>query len=217
MAFIKLITVFFSSGFVLGMAGCVSTTQLVESWYDENADQASQLENTLVLGVFEQDLQRRMFESSFVNQLKAMGNNAVAGYTLMPQPSDYDQKEDIIEAVKSSGVDSVLITRFESKADVERKVPPTVDYVPSPVISPYDRFGPYYHSYYDRAYQAVYVPGYTVNDTVVQLETVVYSAATEKLIWAGKSKSTNAPSGEKIASDLARIVTDSMKSGGLLQ
>ena len=74
----------------------------------------------------------------------------------------------------------------------------------------------YYGAYYGSAFQAVYRPGYTVVDEVVSLETRVYAVEPEQLIWAGKTRSVNAASGEKIVEELVKIVMDDMRRNGLI-
>lgn len=205
---IRTLTLTFS---VLGLVSCSGSTRLIESWHDETYMDGPKLETVLVLGVFTDDTQRRAFEAGFVEGVQAGGKNAIAGYTLMPDESDYDDKQDIVAAVKKANVDSVLITSFKGVADQQRYVPPRVDYAPSMA------YGGYYGSYYGSAYQRVYTPGYTVVDTVVSLETRVYAVNPEKLVWAGNTKSVNSASPETITGELVKIVVDDMRSSGLIE
>lgn len=201
----------------LGLISCSSSTRLDERWHDESYEKGSPLKNILVLGIFKEDIQRRAIETAFVKLIEARGTQAIAGYTLMPEAKDYDDKEDIIAAVKKVGADSVLITSFKGISEKERNIPATVEYLPTMGRGyGYGFYDPYYPSYYGRTYDAVYQPGYTVTDTIVQLETLVYSAQPEKLVWAGKTKSINASSGQKLTEDLTRIVTDDMRENGLI-
>lgn len=205
---------------LLGLLSC-SSTRLYERWHDESYF-GPKLQNILVLGVFKDDIRRRSFESSFVSAVSTNGNRAVAGHTLMPDEKDFDDKEDIAKAVKKIGADAVLITSFEGVVEKERRVPPRVEYVPSP-----NRFGPYggpygpqghsYRGYYGARYDAVYHPGYTTKDTIVQLETRVYSVKTKKMIWAGKSQSFNTSSGENIFKELVPLVVKDLKENGFIQ
>ena len=53
---------------------------------------------------------------------------------------------------------------------------------------------PYYGSFYGYwgyGWGAVYDPGYLRTDTVVMVETLIYSVTQDKLVWAGHSKTTN--------------------------
>ncbi len=200
---------------VLGLVSCASNTKLYERWHDGEYA-GPKLKKVLVLGIFKDDIQRRAFEAAFVNEVDGTGKRAVAGYTLMPNAEDFDNKEEIIAAVNKIGADSVLITSFKGVIEKQREVPARVDYVPRMGRS-YGRYGYGYGGYYGSTYETVYRPGYTTTDTIVQLEIRVYAVQTEKLVWAGKTKSVNASSSEKIIEDLANLVVADMKKNGLIQ
>jgi len=200
---------------LIGLSACSSKTTLYERWNDEQYSGPA-LSKVLVLGIFKDDIQRRSFEATFVKEVNAGNKQAIAGYTLMPNPEDSDTKEDILAAVKKISADSVLITSYKGTEEKQREVPPRVDYVPRIGLG-YGRYGYGYGGYYGSRYEMVYHPGYTVTDTIVQLETRVFSVADEKLIWAGKSKSVNVSSGEKIVKDLVRLVVKDMKESGLIK
>ncbi len=206
---------FFVMAIMLGLSACSSQTRLYERWSDEQYS-GPPLTKVLVLGVFKDDVQRRMFEATFAKEVNASGQQAVAGYTLMPNTDDFDTKKDILLAVKKVGADAVLITSYKGTIEKQRDVPARVDYVPSLGMS-YGRYGYGYRGYYGSRYEAVYRPGYTTTDTIVQLETRVFSVAQEKLIWAGKSKSVNVSSSEKIVKELVKLVVDDMKKSALIK
>ncbi len=202
-------------GIVLGIVACSSQTRLYERWNDESYT-GPKFQKVLVLGVFKDDIQRRAFESTFVKEVDAEGKQAIAGYTQMPEQDDFDSKEKILAVVKKTGADSVLITSFKGVIEKQRDVAPRVDYVPRMGIN-YGRYGYGYRGYYGSTYEAVYRPGYTITDSIVQLETRVYSVKNEKLVWAGKTKTVNASSGEKVVKELAQLVVKDMKISGLIK
>jgi len=205
----------FISVCLLGLISCSSNTKMYERWHDKDYTGAK-LKKVLVVGLFKDDIQRRSFEANFVKQVDPSGKKAVAGYTLMPEEKDFDDKEELLAAVNKVGADSVLITSFKGVIEKDREVAPRVDYVPR-MGAGYGRYGYGYRGYYGSTYEAVYRPGYTVTDTIVQLETRVYSVETEKLVWAGKTKSVNASSGEKIVNELVKLLVKDMKESGLIQ
>ena len=191
------------------LSACTSSTQLTASWYDETYTAPEGLQKVLVLGVFKNDIDRRAFETEFTQGVIAAGGDAVAGYSLMPEETDYDDEQDISDVVNKIGADAVLITSYEGTTEQQRYVPPSVDYVPA---MGYGFYGPYYGATYRR----VYSPGYTVVDSIVNLETRVYAVEPEKLIWAGKTRSVNASSGQKISEELVKVVVDDMRASGLV-
>lgn len=200
---------------LLGVVSCSSQTRLYERWNDEQY-KGPKLQKVLVLGIFKDDVRRRSFEATFTKTVNQSGKRAIAGYTIMPNKEDFDSKQDILDAVKKTGADAVLITSFKGVIEKQREVPARVDYIPRAGMS-YGRYGYGYGGYYGSTYETVYRPGYTVTDTIVQLETRVFSAQTEKLVWAGKTKSVNADSAEDIIKELVDVVVDDMKKSGLIK
>lgn len=204
--YIRLAGIFFLFLIMMVFQSC-SSTRLVDSWQSDDG-QPEALKRVLVLGVFKEEFKRRIYEDSLVSALESQGAAGVAGYTLMPDPKDYDEKEEIRAAVKKSGADGVMITTFKGKKKQERTIPPSVEYLSGPRHRLYD--------YYGASYRTVYHPGYTVTDTIVLLETAVFSVSTEKMVWAGATESVNPSSGEKISDEAGKILTKEMKKKGLL-
>jgi len=156
------------------------------------------------------DQQRRIYEDAFVARLKADGVSGVAGYTLIEDIKDYKDGAILKDAVRKSGTDGALIGRLISVKEKERIVPPSVYYEP---MYGY-RHG--FYDYYGMSHRAVYSPGYTTIDTVVKLETTVFSLSPEKMIWAGTTESFNPPSPLKIIEENADLIIKSMKTAKLL-
>jgi len=193
---------------ILTMVGCAST-QLVQSW-QEPAFGDKPLKKILVLGVFDNDLERRLYEDGVAAALEKEKSLAVTGYSLMPNTSDYDEKKEIIAAVDKSNCDSVMITTLVGVKKEKEYVPSRVDYEPS------IGFGHRMYDYHSVSYNAITTPGYTVTNTIVNLEITVFSAKTEKMIWSGATRSVNPKSEEKIVKEVVGLIVEDMKKAGLL-
>jgi hypothetical protein len=194
----------------MAMLTACTTTKLVTRWNDTEY-KGPMLEKVLVVGVMKDDIKRRYYEDEFVKKITSGGRQAVTSYTLMPDLKAVNDKEALVEIVKKAGADSVLVTTLKAVKEQEREVPPRVDYVPTMGMG----YG--YYPYYMNSYQAVYSPGYTTVDTVVQLETRVYALPTEDLVWAGNTESFNASSAGSIISESANLIVTDMKASGLIK
>lgn len=184
-----------------------STTSLVESWRDPGLEKGG-IKTILVLAVLEDDVQRRLYEDTLVDHISKNDVVGIAGYTLMPNPEDYDEIEEVRIAVEKTGADSALIAKLISVNEESEFVPPAVRYQSS---------GGYYngfYTYYDRSYQDMY--GYTVTNTIVTLETTVFSTSTEELIWAGTTESFNPSSAKTVINNNISLIVKTMKKDGLL-
>ena len=193
----------------MAMLTACTSTKLVTRWNDTEY-KGPMLEKVLVVGVMKDDIKRRYYEDEFVKKITSGGRQAVTSYTLMPDLKAVNDKEELVEIVKKAGADSVLVTTLKAVKEQEREVPPRVDSVPTMGMG----YG--YYPYYMNSYQAVYSPGYTTVDTVVQLETRVYALPTEDLVWAGNTESFNASSAGSIISESANLIVTDMKASGLI-
>jgi len=193
---------------ILAMMGCASTT-LVQSWQEPTFNDKP-LEKILVLGVFENDLNRRLYEDAVVNALAKENRVGITGYSLMPNFSDYDEKEDIRAAVGKAGADGVMLATLVGVETEEKYMPPTVTYQPTM------GFSHGFYDYYAVSYDRVVDPGYTVTNTIVKLEITVFSVKTEQMIWAGATRSFNPKSEAKLVKETAELITKDMKKDGLL-
>ena len=194
------------------LAACSSSTKLVTRWHDTQY-QGPKLEKVLVIGVFADDLMRRMFEDQFVAELQAMGRAGVASYVYIPDMKAVDEQKELDEVVARTGADAVLITTLKSIDEKKTQVPPRTEWAPAYPMA----YGPGYYGYYYQAMVPVTRPGYTRTDTVARLETRVFSVQDRKLLWAGNTESFNPDSPAKVVRQIARLVVDDMKSAGLIE
>jgi hypothetical protein len=194
---------------VLVMMGCGPSTKLVQSW-QEPAFNDKPLEKILVLGVFENDLNRRLYEDAVVKALEKENRVGIPGYSLMSKPSEYDEKEEIVDAVGKAGADAVMLATLVGVKKEEKYMPPTVSYQPTM------GFNHGMYGYYAVSYDRVVDPGYTVTNTIVKLEITVFSVKTEQMIWAGATRSFNPKSEEKLVKETAELITKDMKKAGFL-
>ena len=187
-----------------------STTSLVNRWSDPEYKEPA-LEKILVIGIIKDDIKRRSFEQEFSKQITGNGRTGIASYSLMPDLKSTDQKEEVLAVVEKVGADGVLAVTLQGVSKEQRDVPPSIDYVPTAGYG-YGMYG-----YYGMRHSAVYRPGYTVTDTVVRLDTKLFAASSEKMIWAGKTESFNPSSAQSVISELAKLVITDMKKSGMVK
>ncbi|NWF75428.1 MAG: hypothetical protein HXY53_02465 [Nitrospirae bacterium] len=183
---------------LFALMSCATTT-LTSVWRDP-AYQGEQIRKVLVIGVSDKPAIKRLFEDEFVRQLQAKGVEGISSYTILP--SEGPQDKDIIQAkVKELNIDGIIITRLIDKKRVETYYPPErISSPPPPLPPPYpsdDNTTDYYYyppvyyydwyRYYHDCYDCISTPGYKVEDEIVVLETNLYNAKNDKLIWSALS------------------------------
>ena len=186
------------------LSACAST-QLTSVWKDPSYQ--TRPTRILVIGVAKSPLNRRLFEDEFVRQLESRGTDAIASYTVLPDAQQGDQAV-IAKKVAELGADAVLITRLVSKKVVRVYVPGTPYYPP-----------PYYDTwpdYYVYGYRYMHTPGYIANDEYAVIETNLYDAKTDRLIWAATSETGINDSNKNLIKSYIRVMVNSMIGLGLL-
>ena len=132
-------------------------------------------------------------EESLVRELTARGLQAVATYRIAP-------KEELQSAERAKGwfekanVQGVVVMRPVSKEK-------STTYNPGTWMNPY--YGTLW-GYYGYGWGSLYIPGSYSQDTIVVVETTIYSVPKDKLLWAGVSETKN-------PKDLRRFVEDLVK------
>jgi hypothetical protein len=188
--------------FIIACAG----TRLTDTWVDE-AHRAKPVSNILVIGLTykENEEIRRSFEDNFVAQLKEAGVEAISSVDAISIPADLRlDKEEILKAIKKSKSDSVIITHLVGKESKEVQT-----YIPG---------GPYggYYGYYRWAYGIGHGHVYSSTHKSVRLATNLYDAKTEKLIWSGKSKTSDPESIKKTIRAVIKVVIEDLQKNNLL-
>jgi hypothetical protein len=191
----------------LFLGSCSSGTQLTVEWKD--ADHVGRVQNVMVIGVAERMVVRRAFEDELAKQL--LENGATASSSARVLPADTKIEKEVIKAeIERLNLDAVLVTRL---LDVEE----TTEYVPGTTTMVYTQ--PYYrgmYPYYHTVYEAVHTPGYTIESTVVTLETNLYDAGREALIWSAQSETFDPGSVESAIKEVAKTIVEGMVARGLI-
>ena len=143
-------------------------------------------------------------EESLVRELSARGMQAVATYRIAP-------KEELLRAetakpwFEKANVEGVIAVRPVS-ADTRQT------YTPSTwVSSSYSTLW----GYYGYGWGAVYVPGSVQKETVVLVETTIYSVPRNQLLWAAASETTNPRDLRAFVEELVKQSVEEMQKQGL--
>ncbi len=185
-----------------------ASTTLVGTWRDP-AYQARPVRSVLILAVTSDATRRMVFETAFQNKFKAYGIQPFPGSALFPVDS-LPTRDDIVRVVRERNIDLVLVGRLVNVKTETAYVPPTtMMYAPPPGY-----YGMY--PYYSYGYGVAYSPGYVAEWTTIQIETNVYSVATEKLVWSAVSKTVDATSPQDVTDGVANAVMEGLIVGKVL-
>lgn len=191
-----------------GLAAC-SSTKLTESW-DSDEYTGPPEGKLLVVGMIKDAVTRRFFEQHFIAEAKSKGIDVIASYEHIPNPTDHDQREELIELIKQTGVDAVLVAQMKGIEKDEKYVPGRLDWYPDAY------YGYGFYNYYYRSYRAIHRPGYIGSDKYLKMQLRFFDVKTEKLVWAGNTRTKNPKSLVHTIKAIASKVIGDLKSSGLL-
>ena len=145
-------------------------------------------------------------EEALSRELTARGMEGLATYRLAPKEElkDADHAKPWFER---KGVEGVVAVRPIS-ADKE------LTYTPAMWTNPY--YGSLW-GYYGYGWGNTYVPGSVSEDTVIVVETLVFSVPKDKLLWASVSETRNPKTLQKFVEDLVKETAKQMKKQGLVK
>ena len=201
------------AGFVAALGACASTS-LISSW--ESPDyRGGPLKKLAVFVMAKDDGVRRFAEDQMVQKMPA-GTTATAGYALFAKPEE--DREKVRSALVGHGYDGVLVSRLVSVDKSQTYVPPQASFVrtgPSYLGSMpyYGNFG----GYYGHGYVLMHTtPGYTIENTTVVVETVLYKLPDDKPIWTATTRTLDPRSRTEMIEAIAQLVEAEMQKKGFI-
>jgi len=189
-----------------GVMSCGASTSLTNSWRDPSVTGPLEFNKVLVVMVTKDGATRRTVEDDIAQRITAKRNvEAVPSYTILME-SDLRNAEHAKQIVEQAGFDGAVALRI---VGVDKET----TYVPGTYPSPYYNFW----GYYDYAWPAVYDPGYMQTDTIVNIETMVYSIKDGKLVWTGTTETFNPSDLDDLVEGIGATVSAEMTKQGLLR
>ncbi|MET0936589.1 MAG: hypothetical protein ABWX83_11385 [Luteibacter sp.] len=179
------------------LAGCASVS-VTNEWKDPTWS-GPPASHVLVIGVAKSDTMRRLFEDTFVRDLSAAGVAASASYANIPPGADGSAK--LGDVMKATGSDAVLVTRIQRVED-RINVTPT---------------GPGYGGFYGWYGGAWASTPEVTQTTIVTLETSVWDAKSQKLVWTVTTQGVASNGIPKATTNLSRTLIPRMKADGIIR
>jgi len=182
---------------------CTTTTVMKDVWKDSTYKGKPQ--KIIVIMVAKSPDMRDLFENRFAGELDARGNNAFQSHTIITMEELRD-KELVKSKIRSSGADTVLISRLVDTKTIESYNPGLIYVVPD-----------YYHGWWGY-YNVVFADyGYTGDVRVAYIETNLYDVTTGKLIWSGHSKTERTEGEQQLITAFIQVMLKKLASDGIIK
>lgn len=191
---------------LLVVTACATVTKVPVAWKDPGYEGGS-FERVLIIGVSKDPAGRRTFEDEFATAITMQGTLATPSYNVLP-PTDYASKAAIDQVLQQYQLDGLIVTRLLTVAQDTTYVPP------KPYVVPRAYDG--YYGFYNAAWGFMYEPGDTERHTTVKLETNLYDANPEHLVWSGQSNTFDPASERDAISSATRAVAKRLAKEALI-
>jgi hypothetical protein len=192
---------------VIVLTACAGTTTFTSTWKSPDIHQAVSPLGKSIAAVFitRDESQRRAAEDDLAADLTARGARGIAAHTLLANEPGWNG-DAALTKLKEAGVNGAVVMRVVGKDQ-------TLTYTPGSAMSTrYNRFGPYW----GYGWGTVYDPGTVRTDTLVSVETLVYSLDKDKLLWASTSRTTNPKNLASLVKEVAAASANEMVRQGVL-
>jgi hypothetical protein len=185
----------------VALTGCYHSTQMAATWTDPSA-RSLRFQHPITVFVTTSETMRRSVEDRMASKFP----NATPAYRVLTT-IDSTNGAQVRQQLAGMGFDGAIIMRV---VDVTDKL----TYVPGS----YWYGGPYYSfaGYWGTAWGYPYDPGYVAQDRIVSMETQIYALATDKLVYAARSETTNPRSVNKLIDSVLRHVMEELQKGNVI-
>jgi hypothetical protein len=190
----------------MALSACAST--FVSSWKAPDA-QPLEVRGSKVAAVvmMENEASRRAAEDTLAREITARGAVGVPMYSIYPNGKPTDEAA-ARAALEKAGVQAVVVMR---PVGVAKEISST------PVTYSAPMYRGYWGGYYGAGWGASYMSGGEIRtDTIVSVETLVYSLKQNKLVWGGQSRTTNPSNVESLVKKLAGAAASELQKQGLI-
>jgi hypothetical protein len=189
--------------------GACASTSFVSTWKAPDAQPVNYKgEKVVAMVASPNEARRRAAEQALASELTKRGAVGVPAYSLIAT-EDVKDKAKAKAAFEKAGAAGVVVMHLVGKDKELSGTGPTMYGGPM--------YGGFYGGWYGWGWgMPAYSPGYIRTDTILTIETLVYSLKQDKLVWAGTSKTTNPERADALMHELVNAAATEMKKAGLI-
>ena len=188
----------------LALAGCASTG-FQSTWRNPEAQPIrAEGERVAAVVMAKNEANRRAAEDALAREITAQGAIGVAMYTVAP---DVANEAAARAALEKAGFAGVVVMR---PVGSQQEITATSTMYAGP------SYAGYWGGYYGYGWGAPWGGTEIRTDTLVSVETLVYSLKQNRLVWGGQSQTTNPSNVESFVREVANSVAKELRREGLI-
>ena len=199
----------------LYVAGCGPTTQITASWKNPDEQLTGSVNTIFVTALTGRPAIRQNIENDIAAVLEKKGYNTVKSMDVLPPTFSAEQtpnRDTLLTHISATRADVILTVALIDEKTETRYVPGAYGYAPIPRFDYYGTFWRYYTNWYP----TLNSPGYYEENKVYFLETNLYDAKTEELLWSAQSESYNPVSLPEFSDEFAKVVISKLEDDRIL-
>ncbi|MCH4821741.1 hypothetical protein ML462_01025 [Gramella lutea] len=201
---------------ILGAISCGTNTQIVGAWTSDDLPPGNPYEKVFIAAITPNTNVQNAVENNLASAARERGIEASTSATTFAKSftkSNQPSKTEILDKVRAENADAIFTVTLLDKESETRYVPGSTYYSPMSYGGYYGSF----YSYYNTVYPMTYDPGYYKTDKIYFIESNLYDANTEELIWSAQSKTVNPSNIDSFARDYTQAMIDELIKDGVLK
>ena len=160
---------------LLFLLNSCASTKITGEWRNPEYG-GEKFSHILVVGVAKQPDSRKFYEDEFAKHLNRLGIMAIASHTIIPRDKMHD-KDIIAQSIAGLNIDGVIMTRLQGISEKHQLSYGETYHVP---YAYYDNM----YDYYNTSFSTAPSQSYAETHEYLQLETNLYDADSEKLVYS---------------------------------
>jgi len=181
---------------LLVVVSCGPSQKITNSWVSPEAEGGVSYQKVFVAALSNDKAAKVFVENAIADKLSEMGVKTVVSSDLFPPNfSDYAEvgKGEMMKKIIETGADAIFTVALLDVQTTERG------------------------GYYNYRFPVIYSPGYYTSDKTYLIESNLYDAATEKLVWTVQSSAFSPANLNDWFRGYSRMMLMQMKKDGLLK
>lgn len=201
---------------IITLFSCSSTnTMITGTWRNPDLSQGKPYESIMVTALTDNVNAKSIVENDLAAKLSEQGKEVSKSMDVFPPnfSDEMNDKEKILGRIRNNGTDAIITISLIDKDTETRYIPGNYAYNPVPAFGYYGRFWGYYSHWYPRMFAE---PGYYTEDKIYYLETNLYDANTEELLWSAQSETLNPEDLTAFSREFTERIVNEMNQDGIL-
>lgn len=196
------------------LGACSTPTMVSSSWRKPNAT-ANDFHNIFIAALTKEVSTKESVESGLQSLLQQKGLTVEKSVDVFPttfSSQQGPQRELVMSQIQKTNADGILTIALLRRETESHWVQGSGYWNPGLRYGYYNRFW----SYYNNWYPTLYSPGYYDQTKVYYIETNLYNAKTEELIWTAQTKTYDPTNTESFLKGYVNAIYDRMVKDGLV-